>query len=381
MPWTRRARPAGLVLALTCAACGSGEVAGNGAGSQTGGAWGAGGVAAAIGAMSGAGEQGGASGGAVSGAGAQGDANGGVGGRGTSRGGATDGGPSAAGGALTTGGSAGTSTGGASAGGSATDGGTTDFDAGSAAGALLFNGDFETGDLSQWTGEVSQCQPGRITVYSAATAPVGAPAPRQGTYAARFDVLDSDVAPCTPTANPRAQVSSPKTLLAPGQEYWEAWSLYVPSALPPITCGASCTNPYFVFQEDYGPPYNGSPAIGWGFERAGSADVLSIRRGAQYGYDRVWEAPLVRDAWIDFVVHKQMANTTAGGGFIEAWVDGTAITFSSCGCARLLTQTMHADATSTYAFYLNHYREHGMFAEGSVYFDGGRVGTTRRSVE
>ena len=260
-------------------------------------------------------------------------------------------------------------------------GGSSHADAGGDPGQVLFNGDFETGDLSQWTGEVTQCQSGRITVYSAATAPAGAPVPRQGTYAARFDVLDTDVSPCTPTDNPRAQVSSPKTLLDPGQPYWEAWSLYVPTSLPAIACGASCSNPFFVFQEDYGAPYNGSPPIGWGIEQAGGAGVLSIRRGAQYGYDQVWSAPLVRNEWVDFVVHKQMANTTTGGGFVEAWVDGVAITFPGCNCARLETQTMHSDATSSYGLYLNSYREKGMFAEGVIYFDAARVGTSRQSVE
>src|SRR5690606_34275547 len=54
-------------------------------------------------------------------------------------------------------------------------------------GDIIFNGDFETGDLSQWR-TIQRCTNDRILVYSAETAPAGAPPPRQGRYAARFRV-------------------------------------------------------------------------------------------------------------------------------------------------------------------------------------------------
>ncbi len=101
-------------------------------------------------------------------------------------------------------------------------------------GVVLFNGDFETGDLSQWAC-VQECAKGRVTVYSASNAPAGAPMPRQGRYAAEFRVLDTDTSPCTPTADPRAQVLSPR-ILKPGVEIWEGWSVYIPSGFPAIRC-------------------------------------------------------------------------------------------------------------------------------------------------
>jgi hypothetical protein len=248
----------------------------------------------------------------------------------------------------------------------------------SAPGEIIFTGDFETGDLSQWA-YVERCATDRILVYNTANMPAGAPPPRQGQYAARFHVLDTDVAPCTSTENPRAEVETPESLFKPGDERWEAWSMYLPSTLP-----APLQNQgWFVFQEDYGAPWDGSPSIGWNLDLVNNPKRFRMDRGEQYGHDQPGSASMILGHWVDFLVHKKFANTASGGGFIEVWVDGMPISFNASGCAnctRLMMQTMHSSQKSV-GFYLNAYRERGFFSSFDVYYDAVRIGTTRAAVE
>ena len=261
-------------------------------------------------------------------------------------------------------------------------GGTNSATGGTAGGAagLLFVGDFETGDLSQWH-YVERCQTDRIVVYSIADAPAGAPAPRGGQYAALFHVLDTDVAPCTSTENPRAELETAETLFKPGDDRWEAWSVYIPEPHPAPNCGASCpSSDFFAFQDNYGAPYDGSPSIGWFYDFTTSPNNFSMNRGAQYNFDQPWISPLIVGGWVDFLVHIKFSNANDGTGSVEGWVNGNPITFSTCNCTTLTTQTMHSTQTQV-GFYLQAYRSAGLFDTFDVYYDEIRVGTTRAAVE
>jgi len=254
-------------------------------------------------------------------------------------------------------------------------GGTT-----TASGQLVFVGDFETGSLSQWS-YVERCQPDRILVYSTANAPAGAPAPRRGSYAARFRVQNTDVAPCTSTDGARAELETAETLFKPGDERWEAWSVFIPGNHPTPKCGSCSNGDWMMFQEDYGNPWDGSASIGWFVDLTSSPNRFRMDRGEQYGWDQPAGSPLVVDRWVDFLVHKKFANTTSGGGFVEAWVDGKQLTFESCGnCTKLMTQTMHSTQKQL-AFYLTSYRPQGLYDWFEIYYDEVRIGTTRASVE
>lgn len=244
---------------------------------------------------------------------------------------------------------------------------------------VIFVGDFETGDLSQWT-YVERCKADRILVYSKATAPAGAPPPRQGQYAARFRVLDSDVAPCTSSENPRAELETPPSLFAPGDDRWEAWSIYVPLAHPQPRCGSCENGAFFAFQEDYGAPFDGPPSLGWNLDFTSNPHRLRLDRGWQYDNDRPGSVPLTKGQWIDFLVHKKFANTISGGGFVEAWVGGSPVVFEPCDCTRLPMQTMHS-SQRTVGFYLLAYRSRGLFSSFDLYVDAVRIGTSRAAVE
>jgi hypothetical protein len=212
--------------------------------------------------------------------------------------------------------------------------------------------------------------------------PAGAPPPRAGKYALQMHVLDTDVAPCTSNNDPRVELDSPD-LFHVGDDRWEAWSLYLPTTNPAPACTTTNTQcPYGTWvniQEDYGAPFGGSPEIGWFLNFNMTPFKFSMDRGADYNHDQPWLADMVTGQWIDYLVHKKFSNTNDGTGFVEAWINGNPITFSSCNCTHLVTQTMLAGQT-TIQFYILQYRAVGMFPYFDTYVDEIRVGTTRDSV-
>ena len=237
-------------------------------------------------------------------------------------------------------------------------------------GDLIFVGDWETGDVSQFDG-TSQCEPGRILVYSDADAPADAPSPRQGAFAARFRVHDTDVAPCTPNATPRTNAYK-LGLFMEGDEIWQAWSVYVPAAV------ANAPDGWMVIEEDYGPPFAGPPAVGWAILFYDAPVFAMDTEGSTQ-----WSTPLMTDRWIDYLVHKRFSQSAASG-FVEAWVDGQPLTFSGCGgCTQLPLATMSAGQTLLDLIMLQ-YRAIDASGAGDfmdIYFDDVRIGTTRDVVE
>jgi hypothetical protein len=237
--------------------------------------------------------------------------------------------------------------------------------------STVFDGGFETGNVSQYSLN-QMCKPDRAQVYSAQSQP-GWPAPSQGRYAVRFGVQSTDVSPCTPTGNPRAQLATGK-IMRQGSEYWESYDVNFPASFPDLKPGG-----FFLFQEDYSEPWNGSPALGMDTEDVGGVDKLTIHRGAQYGYDRIWSANLVRGQWTRFLVHKKLAKDSTG--FIELWINGVKQTFKN-GSQKFFTQTMHSDQSGDTRFFINSYRRAGAYpGTVSTYYDNIRIGTTRADVD
>jgi hypothetical protein len=162
----------------------------------------------------------------------------------------------------------------------------------------------------------------------------------------------------------------------PGDDRWEAWSVYIPASHPqPIG------ETWFAIQEDYGAPWDGSPSVGWFLDFGSGAARLRMDRGDQYGHDQPLLTNLSLGHWVDLLVHKKFANTSGGGGFVEAWVNKAPMGFDACnGCTRLMTQTMHSTQKQV-GFYLTSYRARGTFQTFDTYYDGIRIGTSRASVE
>lgn len=179
-------------------------------------------------------------------------------------------------------------------------------------------------------------------------------------------VYNSDVAPCTPTENPRAQLLTEEKLFLINDEAWEAWSIYFPTSFPKMN---SSVNGWFLFQEDYGPPFDGSPSLGWGVGFIHGEERITLNRGAPK-YDSIWNIP-----------HKKFSSLP-DVGFVEAFLDREAIKFIPCGgCTRFFTPTLHPSMRGN-GFFLNSYREHNMWpGTVDIYFDSAKVGTNRSDVE
>ena len=217
------------------------------------------------------------------------------------------------------------------------------------AGGLLFNGE-HIGDFP-----LLQAAPGAITE---------APNPAGAGSAIEMTVHDSDVAPITPTDNPRAQALS-SSVIDPGDEFWLATSFYIPTNFPSVPGWLSLVS-------IYGPPFAGSSP--WQIEIAG--DRLQWMRNGTYGYDVPWQAPLVKGSWVNVLLHERFATD----GWVEMWINGQQVSFFGRE-TKLSMQTMDSsNGGGANAAKIMQYREAGMFESASVFFGPLKLGTTRESV-
>lgn len=207
-----------------------------------------------------------------------------------------------------------------------------------------------------------QAAPGAITEVAD---PLGS-----GQTVLKMTVSDKDVAPITPTENPRAQALSPD-IIHSGDEFWLATKFLLPSDFPTSVPG------WLSLIAIYGPPFGGSGP--WEVEVSGSN--ISWTRNRTYNFDTPWQMPIVRGRWINVLLHERFASN----GFVEMWIDGQPVTFfpgKSTAAQKLVMATMDSSnngATGNAAKILN-YRKVGMFPSITVYFGALRVGKTRASV-
>ena len=200
-----------------------------------------------------------------------------------------------------------------------------------------------------------------------------------GKQVLQMTVDNSDVAPITPTHDPRAQVLTP-AIVEPGDETWWHASFYLPENFPSNVPGWVS-----IIEGPYGPPFGGSPPVSI------SADdhELRFQRNETYGYDVAYRQPIVKGQWVDILLHTKFARE----GFVELWVDGQQVTFFQSEpdnfnpndepeTQRLQMRTMdHLNDGGPNFFVLQNYREAGMFPSLTLYQGETRVGTTRASVE
>jgi polysaccharide lyase-like protein len=204
--------------------------------------------------------------------------------------------------------------------------------------------------------DLLQAAPGAITEVAD---PAGS-----GTSSFRMNVSDRDVAPVTPTDNPRAQALSPP-IIDNGDEFWLQTKFMLPAEMPKVDGWMSLVS-------IYGAPFRGSSP--WQIEVAG--DKLQWMRNDTYDWDVPWSMPLVKGRWVTVLLHERFASD----GWVEMWVDGQPVKFFGSQ-TRLSMQTMDSSNNGgANSAKIMQYRERGMFDTASVYFGPLRVGTTRESV-
>jgi|GEM_PF-2979020 len=190
----------------------------------------------------------------------------------------------------------------------------------------------------------------------------------------KMTVNDADVAPITPTDNPRAQALSP-SFIESGDEIWLRTKFLIPEGFPSVPRWMSLVS-------IYGPPFAGSSP--WQVEVVG--DQLQWARNGTYGFDIPWQTGLVKGRWVTVLLHERFA----AEGWVEMWIDGQRVRFFGAGSynpsghpetERLAMATMDSsNGEGANAAKIMQYREAGMFETGTVYFGPLEVGATRLSV-
>lgn len=208
-----------------------------------------------------------------------------------------------------------------------------------ASASVLWRGDYETGDLSQWTGIEGLTS--RLTV-------VQSPA-HQGRYALRTELRQGDMAN-SGTRNELTLATS-QFQEVEGNDKWYAWGTLFPGDYP-----SNAT--WQVFTQWHHSGCCGSPPVEF--------DVVGERiQLAHDGGTILWSTPLVRGVWHDFVIHVYWSSNN---GSIDLYYDGQQV------LDRKATQTLYPGEYT----YLKQglYRNASITQVGVVYHDGMVMGTT-----
>jgi hypothetical protein len=246
------------------------------------------------------------------------------------------------------------------------------------AGSVVFNGDFETGNFSQWPLCQTHTYNGACSGMPAGDYALGIEHPgHQGNSAARFEVHDGDQPFC---CGERAQLVGPGNETE-GHEYWYSWDVNVDPTFP--TSGSWQVLMQWHSTVDGSPPLN--------FLAEGSNLVLETRPrpNAPYtGITNVWSTPLDKGNWHAYQIHVKWS-MNASTGFVELWKDGVRQSFTATPpensngvCAG--TQTCHisniypGDAGNRPM--VTYYRDAAINGTGVVHHDNFKVATTQAAL-
>ncbi|MBE3561638.1 MAG: heparin lyase I family protein [Ktedonobacteraceae bacterium] len=185
-------------------------------------------------------------------------------------------------------------------------------------GQILWTGDWESDNSSQWAGVHTGGKWGNSSV-DIVTSPV-----RQGKYAAKFTVN-----PGGSGENERAEVSATQQMTGgyAGQEWYYSWSTYIPSNPNKATGWGPWTDitQWMDMRHNCSPPLQVAIRPG-----NGSSPYLALVNiinnqdsgncSASVNQDYVL-GNLLYDQWMDFTVHIKWSEDPQTG-FIEAWMNG-----------------------------------------------------------
>lgn len=187
---------------------------------------------------------------------------------------------------------------------------------------------------------------------------------------------ESDVAPITPTDDPRSQLLSPE-MIEEGDELWWHTSFYLPKDFPSWVPGWVS-----IIEGPYGKPFYGPPP----FSISADEDEIRFQRNDTYDNDIPWQQKRVTGQWVDVLVHFRFARD----GWVELWIDGQQVTFFDqdrhnpleiAPTTRLEYKLMdYCNDKGPNFLVLQNYRERGMFDSTTVYHGPTMLGTTRASV-
>lgn len=201
--------------------------------------------------------------------------------------------------------------------------------------AVQWAGDFETGNLNQWT-KVQEVSPDRLQIVAD---PV-----RQGKYALKVTVKQGDN-PINASGN-RNEVLKEDGSTTEGSEAFYKWDTMFADDFP-------SAKTWQLFAQWHQPEdCCGSPPIQ--FQVYGEELQLTVSTAETL----VWRAPLVRGVWHEFVLHAKFSDDPHKG-FVELWYDGK----------KVLEKTYAATRANGY-LKMGLYRANTVSQTGVLYQDG-----------
>jgi hypothetical protein len=168
--------------------------------------------------------------------------------------------------------------------------------------SVVWRGDFETGNTSQWTKE-ERVNSNRLVVETDRV--------HQGTYALRAEVDQGDK-PIQASGNRNELVyvgEEVNPAAAEGKELYYSWSTLFNEDYP-------SANTWQVFTQWHHTGLNGSPPV----EFYVLGEQMRMRVGGSTAQD-LWSAPLNRGQWNDFVLHVKWSSDP-NVGFVELYHNG-----------------------------------------------------------
>jgi hypothetical protein len=211
---------------------------------------------------------------------------------------------------------------------------------------IIWRGDFETGDLSQWS-ESQEVATDRMQVVDT---PV-----RQGKHALRIEVRQGDD-PINASGDRAELVWRP--VETEGNDRYYAWSTMWSQDYPSVAT-------WQAFTQWHHTGSTGTPP----FEMYVNGESMYLAIGPNETV--LWTHPLERGAWHDFVLHVKWSSD-ASVGFVELWYDGKQELRKTNGA------TMYPGQDNIMKQGL--YRNDTIAQVGVLYHDGMTVATTLEDV-
>jgi hypothetical protein len=179
-----------------------------------------------------------------------------------------------------------------------------------ASGSIVWRGNFETGDFSQWVWGVQQKTSGRASIVSS---PV-----REGRYGARCEVRpgDNNVAGSGNGERCEWLLNQATTDGYEGREQWWAWSTYFDPTFSPSSSGWNS----FIQFHHLGP--TGQANI-W-FSSVLNTIQFRVANGDMSSPTTKWwvlDPNRKNSTWYDFVFHVKWSSDP-NVGFVEVWING-----------------------------------------------------------
>ncbi|MFY0567382.1 heparin lyase I family protein [Archangium lansingense] len=210
----------------------------------------------------------------------------------------------------------------------------------------VWRGDFETGNLSQYS-KTQSMAPDRLQVVQS---PV-----REGRYALRAEVRRGDD-PINASGNRNELVKFDGA--SEGTEFYYGWSTLWPSDYP-------MTPNWQVFMQWHHPGASGAPPVRFvlGCSAADCGKPMPDTLFFIVNGKTVWtKTPVTRGGWHDFVLHiKWSANASAG--FVELWYDGELV------LPKRYTRTMFSSSDVNY-LKMGLYRDEAIQPTAVLFHDG-----------